>query len=82
MLSVWEMGIGNVEGHPCPFPLDLPTKCILATTEKKDIVLDPYVGSGTTLRAAKDTGRHGIGIDNNEEYLEIAAKRLAQEVLF
>ena len=81
-LSVWrirqEVGI---DGHPCPFPLSLPARCILATTDPDDVVLDPFMGSGTTLRAAKDHGRKAIGIDVSEAYCEIAAKRLAQEVL-
>lgn len=81
-MTVWrirqEMG---VDGHPCPYPPSLPKRCIAATTEPGDVVLDPFMGSGTTLRAAKDLGRKAIGIELEERYCEIAAKRLAQGVL-
>lgn len=63
--------------HPAPFPLALPARCLQATTGK---VLDPFMGSGTTLRAAKDLGRRAVGIEIEERYCEIAAKRLGQEV--
>lgn len=80
--TVWKMRqeIG-VSGHPCPYPIDLPTRCIAATTVPGDTVIEPFLGSGTTLRAAKSLGRKAIGIELDERYCEIAAKRCAQEVL-
>lgn len=66
--------------HPCPKPLKLMTWLIESLSETGPVV-DPFMGSGTTLRAAKDLGRPSIGIDVEERYCEIAAKRLQQEVL-
>ena len=72
----------GVDGHPCAKPLDFWTWLLAkGTTDKSDTVVDPFVGSGTTLRAAKDLGRRAIGIDIEERYCEIAATRLSQEVL-
>ncbi len=65
--------------HPCQMPISTMKKALLVTPGK--IVLDPFMGSGTTLRAAKDIGRQAIGIEIEEKYCEIAAKRLSQEVL-
>jgi site-specific DNA-methyltransferase (adenine-specific) len=67
--------------HPVEYPKEIPARCIAATTDAGDIVLDPFMGSGTTLRAAKDLGRKAIGIEIEERYCEIASKRLSQEVL-
>lgn len=81
-LSVWKMAPPvSVEGHSCPYPITIPNRCIVATTQPGDLVLDPFMGSGTTLRAAKDLGRRAIGIEIEERYCEIAAKRLGQGVL-
>jgi site-specific DNA-methyltransferase (adenine-specific) len=66
--------------HPTQKPLRLMAWCIRQFKDAKTI-LDPFMGSGTTLRAAKDLGRQAIGIEIEERYCEIAAKRLAQEVL-
>lgn len=65
--------------HPTEKPLELMMWCIQRTGS--GTVLDPFMGSGTTLRAAKDLGRKSIGIEIEEKYCEIASKRLAQEVL-
>jgi len=66
--------------HPVEFPIEIPLRCIQATTNEGDLVLDPFMGSGTTLRAAKDLGRRAIGIEIEERYCEIAAKRMSQAV--
>ncbi len=67
-------------GHPCPKPLRWATKLIGSASKEGMWILDPFMGSGTTLRAAKDLGRKAIGIEIEERYCEIAAKRMAQEV--
>ena len=68
-------------GHPCPKPLQWMTWCIKLGSCDDDIILDPFMGSGTTLVAAKQLGRKAIGIEIEEKYCEIAVKRLAQGVL-
>jgi len=69
-------------GHPCPRPLDTIKYIAGIASGDQSLVLDPFMGSGTTLRAAKDLGRRAIGIEIEERYCEIAAERLRQEVLF
>jgi len=77
--DVWRIRPEVDDAHPAPFPLALPRTAIEATPAK--LVLDPFMGSGTTLLAAKMLGRRAIGIDLNERYCEIAAQRCAQDVL-
>ena len=68
--------------HPTQKPLKLMQWCLqLSWSKGCQTILDPFMGSGTTLRAAKDLGRKAIGIEIEEKYCEIAAKRMAQEVL-
>jgi site-specific DNA-methyltransferase (adenine-specific) len=67
-------------GHPCPKPIGLWKKILHTITEDTDTVFDPFMGSGVTLRAAKDLGLPAIGCDIDERFCEIAANMLAQEV--
>jgi site-specific DNA-methyltransferase (adenine-specific) len=76
--DIWRIAQEANTEHPCPFPLELPKRAI--ETTNAGVILDPFCGSGTTLEAAKNLGRQGIGIDINEKYCEIAARRLSQEV--
>ena len=71
-----------VKGHPCPKPLREWKWLLLKGSLEGETVLDPFVGAGTTLLAAKELGRKAIGIEIEERYCEIAAQRLAQEVMF
>jgi len=68
-------------GHPCPKPLPLMKWAINKASLPNEIIVDPFCGSGTTLLAAKELGRRAIGIEIEERYCEIAARRLAQEIL-
>jgi adenine-specific DNA-methyltransferase len=63
--------------HPCEKPLDLMRQIIKSSSREGDIVLDPFIGSGTTAVAARNLGRHFIGCDISPEYVAIANKRLA-----
>lgn len=71
--------VGDMPDHPSPKPLRAMTWILSRFPD--GAVLDPFMGSGTTLRAAKDLGRRAIGIEIEERYCEIAAQRLAQTVL-
>lgn len=87
--TIYDKGRGNVlrfpreepVDHPSPKPVELLGVLLDVITPPGGLVLDPMMGCGSTLRAAKDRGRRAIGIEISERYCEIAAKRLAQEVL-
>lgn len=66
-------------GHPAPFPLELPKRCLKLFSFVNDTILDPFVGSGTTLVAAYLNNRKAVGIDIDKKYCEITKKRLFKE---
>ena len=68
-------------GHPCPKPLEWMTWAVALGSVEGETILDPFAGSGTTGRAAKDLGRKAVLIEREEKYCEIAARRMGQEVL-
>lgn len=80
-LDVWEIPSESATrvGHPAPFPVDLPQRLIELYTYRGDLVLDPFMGSGTTAVAAHRSGRHFVGFEIQPDYVEIAERRLAGE---
>lgn len=72
---------GGASEHPTTKPLKLMKDLVSLFSDPGETILDPFMGSGTTLRAAKDLGRKAIGIELEEKYCEIAARRMSQEVL-
>jgi modification methylase len=79
-LSVWDLQPESAKrvGHPAPFPVTLPRRFIELFTYEGDLVLDPFMGSGTTAVAAVESGRHYAGYETNPEYIEIAEERIAR----
>ncbi len=81
--SFWEMSPAKAKkiGHPAPFPEEMPRRLIKLYSFHGNRVLDPFAGSGTTIKVAKELGRIGIGYDINPEYVDIATKRVSQDNL-
>jgi modification methylase len=79
-LSIWDIPPESAKrvGHPAPFPLALAARVIELYSYQNDVVLDPFMGSGTTCVAAKKLSRHYVGYDILEEYCNIARNRLNQ----
>jgi len=69
------------EDHPTPKPVELMALFVRLHSDKGDLVVDPFMGAGTTLVAAKNLGRRAIGIEIEERWCELAVKRLSQEVM-
>ena len=80
-LDVWEIPAESASrvGHPAPFPIALPERLINLHTYLGDLVLDPFMGSGSTAAAAVRTGRHFIGYDTDPDYAALADRRVASE---
>ena len=81
--DVWDIPTSHFQGaHFAVFPEKLPELCIKASTKENDIVLDPFMGSGTTAYVAQRLSRRWVGIELNPEYVKIINKRTAQQELF
>jgi site-specific DNA-methyltransferase (adenine-specific) len=85
----WTNGVWNFQGenrskvgHPAPFPIELPRRCVKLFSFVDDTVLDPFLGSGTTLIACLELNRRGIGVEINPKYCELAVKRLKEHGIF
>ena len=81
MKDVWRINPETNNDHPAPFPEKLVSNCIRAACPEKGLVLDCFMGSGTTAIVARSLGRNYIGIELSEEYIAIANKRLSQNIL-
>lgn len=82
-LGVWQFfyesrDIRDKKLHPATFPIALAKKCITLFTHEGELVLDPFVGSGTTLLAASDLNRNAVGFDLKQEYIDLSNSRLVQ----
>ena len=86
-IGVWQFfyesrDIRDKNVHPATFPISLAKKVISLFTHEGELVLDPFVGSGTSLVAAQDLNRNAVGFDLQEKYVDLCAKRLASNNLF
>ncbi len=79
--SVWHFPTESAKriGHPAPFPVELPYRLIQLYSFEGEIVLDPFMGSGTTAIAALRSGRRFVGYENNSEYVSLSLERIGKE---
>jgi site-specific DNA-methyltransferase (adenine-specific) len=82
-LDVWEIRpeFAKRVGHPAPFPVELPRRLIELYTYRGDVVLDPFMGAGSTAVAAVQAGRRYVGYDTEAEYVELAERRVSEAQL-
>jgi DNA modification methylase len=80
-LDVWRVQPESARrvGHPAPFPVEIPSRCIELFTFRDDVVLDPFMGSGSTAVAAVRTDRRYVGYDTDPAYVALAEKRVAED---
>jgi DNA modification methylase len=77
--SVWDMGVSYTKGHPAPFPDELPYRLIKLYTLPEETVLDPFGGSGTTMKVARNLNRNSIVYEINPEYIELIKQNVKWE---
>ncbi len=79
-VSIWNILPESARrvGHPAPFPVELPSRLIELYTFEDDLILDPFMGSGTTAVAAVESGRHYVGYELNADYIDIAERRIKE----
>lgn len=80
--QIWNLTGESTRNHPAPYPLELADRLVRMFSFVGDIVLDPFCGSGTSMLAARQAGRHSIGIEIDPEYCKLTAERLSQYSLF
>jgi DNA modification methylase len=86
-LGVWEFyyekrDVRDKELHPATFPISMARRVIELFSHQGELVLDPFVGNGTTLVAAQDTNRNAVGFDLQQKYIDLSKMRLSNEQLF
>lgn len=79
-IDTWQFAPASAKrvGHPAPYPVELPRRCIELYTYRDDVVLDPFMGAGTTAEAALRSGRRYLGFDTDPAYVALAEERLAK----
>ena len=78
--NIWDIAVAqNKTSHPAVYPIEIPLKHIQSWSNEGDVVLDPFMGSGTTGLAALELNRKFIGIELNEEYFELSKQRILEK---